>query len=447
MGAATPSSALERLCDPSFENCRSQLLSLINNETKGIDVAFWFMEDNRYATALLARAAAGVPVRVLVDPRSNPTAPMNEAILATLAAGGVPMRKRTTSAILHWKMMLFAGQGVVEFSGANYSEEAWKPIDPYKNYVDESIYFTDDVSIVESFMTKFDNSWVDTVSFTNYANVSGTLRRRYGTFPIAPELNFPPGTSYANRALKLYAAEPTSIDVIMFRITQQAHADAMIAARQRGIAVRLITEPSEYRNPARLWDSWNVDRMWKGGVQIRMRAHAGLNHQKSVVLNGQHMVIFGSSNWTSPSDNSQQEHNYFVASKAWMYTWFHQQFNRKWNNSNPLGAIETKAFTPLVPDAPKNKFPASAAFNQSTTITLKWFGGPWAHYYDVYFGTTSPPPLVASNKHLGPSESSSQYQTYTLPTLARGKTYYWRIVSRTAAGKTAAGPIWSFATN
>ena len=26
---------------------------------------------------------------------------------------------------MHWKMMLFAGQGIVEFSGANFSADAW----------------------------------------------------------------------------------------------------------------------------------------------------------------------------------------------------------------------------------------------------------------------------------------------------------------------------------
>jgi phosphatidylserine/phosphatidylglycerophosphate/cardiolipin synthase-like enzyme len=444
VAAAGPAQAAERLCDPSFENCRTELLTLINNETKGIDVGFWFMEDPRYVTAILARHTTGVPVRILVDPRGSQSAPANQTILDSLAAGGVPMRKRTTAAILHWKMMLFAGQGVVEFSGANYSEEAWKPFDPYKNYVDESIYFTDAPAIVESFMTKFDSSWVDTASFANYANVTGTLSRRYPKYPIAPELNFPPGSSYATRAINLYAAEPAAIDVIMFRITQQSQSDAMIAAHKRGVVVRLITEPSEYRNRARLWDSWNVDRMWKAGIQIRVRAHAGLNHQKSVVLHGLRTVIFGSSNWTSPSDDSQQEHNYFVGSKPWMYTWFVQQFTRKWFNANPIGAAETKAFTPLPPDQPKYKFPANAAFNQGTTVTLKWYGGPWAHYYDIYFGTSSTPPLVVSNKYLGPSESSTQYQKYALPTLTHGKTYYWRIVSRTAAGKTTAGPIWSF---
>src|SRR5262249_26016734 len=152
--------------------------------------------------------------------------------------------------------------------------------------------------IVNSFMRRFDDSWVDHVSFADYANITNPPARSYPAFNVDATLNFPPGQSYAQRAIALYRQEATAIDVPMYPITQQSHWDAMAAAVARGVPVRLISEPTEYRNPKRLWDAWNVDRMWKAGVKIRMRAHAGLNHQKSVILHGLHTVIFGSSNWT-----------------------------------------------------------------------------------------------------------------------------------------------------
>jgi hypothetical protein len=255
-------------------------------------------------------------------------------------------------------------------------------------------------------------------------------------------MNFPPAQSYANRAINLYNHENVGIDAIMYRITQRTHTDAIIAARQRGVPVRLITEQNEYRNPARLWDSWNVDRLWAAGVQVRIRAHAGLIHQKTVILHGLQRVIFGSSNWTSPSDNSQQEHNYFLpAAKPEMIAWFIGQFERKWTNGNPIGAYETMPFTPLPPDVPKNNAPANGAFNQPRTITLRWYAGPWAHNYDIYFGTSNPPSLFIANVSLGPSQSSSDYKTFTVSGLAATTTYFWRIVSKTMAGQTATGAV------
>jgi hypothetical protein len=48
---------------------------------------------------------------------------------------------------------------------------------------------------------------------------------------------------------------------------------------------------------------------------------------------------------------------------------------------------------------------------------------------------------------LGPSESTSDYATYTVTTpLQSGRQYYWRVVSKTMANLSANGPTWSFVT-
>ena len=437
----------EELCDPSFEDCRARLINLIRNETVQIDVAFWFMEDQRYMTEIIKRWQAGVPVRLLVDPRSTTAGyPGNGPILTAFQNAGIPMRKRTASGILHWKMMLFAGQGVVEFSGANYSPDALDPAVPYSNYTDEAIFFCDDADIVNSFMTKYDDLWLNTTTYANYANITAPLNRVYQIFPKHPDLNFPETENYSNRATGRYNAETQKIDVIMYRITDERHTNAIIAAQARGVPVRLISDTFEYRKTTRLWHSYNLDRIWASGIPVRVRAHDGLNHQKSVVLYSQGMTIFGSSNWTSPSANQQQEHNYFTK-KPWIFQWFVDQFERKWNNTNPVGALETQPFVPLPPDKPVNKTPANAALNQvASGMKLKWYGGPWAHLYDVYFGLDPNPALFAANQPLGPSETTAQQQSFTLPALQPGTRYYWRIVSKTMAGKTAIGPIWSFTT-
>jgi hypothetical protein len=125
--------AQERLCDTAFEDCRAPLWQLIDNETQGIDVSFWFMQDSSYATKLINRFKAGVPVRVLVDPRANPTYAGNEDVLNMLKDAGIPMRYKLTDGILHWKMMMFVGQGKLEFSGANYSGNFFVPDVPNAN--------------------------------------------------------------------------------------------------------------------------------------------------------------------------------------------------------------------------------------------------------------------------------------------------------------------------
>jgi phosphatidylserine/phosphatidylglycerophosphate/cardiolipin synthase-like enzyme/regulation of enolase protein 1 (concanavalin A-like superfamily) len=445
--AAPRAHAAERLCDPSFENCRNQLLSLIDSELMGIDVAFWFMEDSRYATHIINRWKAGVPVRLIIDPRANPSYPLNASMLSMFQQAGIPMVKKTSGGIMHWKTMVFAGQNTVEFGSANYSDNAFVPVAPYTNYVSETVYYTDDAALVNSFKTKFDNLWTDTTNYSAYANVTSRVRV-YPTFTISADLNFPPGQSYANRVIALEKAETQKIDVNMYRITQQAHSDAIIAAFRRGVPIRYLGETREYRDTTRIWVSWNLDRMYAAGVPMKVRLHDGENHEKVVLLYGQGLTVFGSSNWTSASDNSQQEHNYFTT-KTWIFQWFEDQFDRMWNNTNPNGAIESTPFVPGPPDTPSYRSIANGATGVATTgQRLVWYGGPWAHLYDIYFGTdSSASTLVAANQPLGPSDTTSKTQSYALPSLQSGTTYYWKIVSKTAAMVSRTGPVWSFTTS
>ena len=118
--------------------------------------------------------------------------------------------------------------------------------------------------------------------------------------------------------------------------------------------------------------------MYAAGVKIRERAHLGFLHQKTTLLYSQGRAIFGSSNWTTASNGSQYEHNYFATDPAF-FAWFQKVFARKWASSS-----ETRAFKPLAPDTPVYVAPANAVSGQSTTVTLSWKPGPWAHGADVY---------------------------------------------------------------
>jgi phosphatidylserine/phosphatidylglycerophosphate/cardiolipin synthase-like enzyme/regulation of enolase protein 1 (concanavalin A-like superfamily) len=435
--------ALERLCDPAFEDCRVPLLNLIQNEKVAIDVAFWFMSDTRYSNAIIARWKAGVPVRILMDTDANAAHSANASILAALKSAGIPMRQKSSGGILHWKMMIFAGQHTVEWSGANYSTVAFAPGVPYQDYEDEIIHFTDDNSLVGSFQTKYDDIWTSTSGYANYANVT-TLTRRYPTFPIAPELNFPPAENYRTRAVARYNAETVGIDVSMFRITDISHTNAIIAAKKRGVPVRLITDPTEYRNPDRLWHSYNVDLLYTAGVSVKFINHKGVSHEKLVLLRSQGMGIFGSSNWTSPSAASQLEHNLFTTD-ATIVQWLRAHWDRKWNNTGP--SPETKVFVPLPPNTPTLVSPANGAGSISSSVTLKWYAGKWAHKYDVYVGTSSSSMTrILTDRELGPSQTATDYKSATVSGLQPNTTYYWKVVSRTMANLTATSATWSFST-
>ena len=214
--------------------------------------------------------------------------------------------------------------------------------------------------------------------------------------------------------------------------------------------MRLYAEPLEYRNPKRLDELDNIDRMYMAGVHIKMRAHDGENHQKTVRLIGQHTTAFGTSNWSTASDNNQLEVNYFTT-KDWFYKFFADQFTWKWNNQPKDGSAtpQTKEFVPLASDKPAYKAPANLATGVSpSSVTLKRYGAvvlkgrhlPWCRVE----------PGLLKGHAWGPGRQpagTSDYKTVTVTGLLPGTKYSWKVVSETVANVAAEGPIWSFTTS
>jgi hypothetical protein len=104
--------------------------------------------------------------------------------------------------------------------------------------------------------------------------------------------------------------------------------------------------------------------------------------------------------------------------------------------TSPLWVFDVNT-APAVPvlTAPANAAPAV----DPTTATLTWTAtDPESDNlaFDVYFGTTATPALVATNVLVN---------TYT-PTLAFNTTYYWKIVSKDPNGGVTPSPVYSFTT-
>ena len=93
------------------------------------------------------------------------------------------------------------------------------------------------------------------------------------------------------------------------------------------------------------------------------------------------------------------------------------------------------------PNCPSNPSPAYGVTNQPVNVDLSWSGGDPdsgnAVTYDIYFGTSSPPPLAVSDY------TNSMYDPGPLN---YGCTYFWQIVAKDNYEVPAYGLEWSFAT-
>jgi len=108
------------------------------------------------------------------------------------------------------------------------------------------------------------------------------------------------------------------------------------------------------------------------------------------------------------------------------------------NGQKVLTDVDSAVFTPISPEPPPlpvNPSPAHEATDVSVEMDLDWDDCIGATSYDVYLGTSSPPPFVTT--------VSSSY--YDPGTLNEGTTYYWKVVAKNDYGETH-GVEWSFTT-
>lgn len=445
--AAAPGAlAQEQLLFPAVHNAKGPLLERIRNERVRIDVAVWLLDDREITQALVDKHRAGVPVRVIGDRVAVfESASHTGREFSHLASNGVPVRLRyfptSFPEIMHWKATIFVGQNVVEFGSANYTTFELAPWSP-TNFKDETALFTDDPALVRAFLTMFDRMWANTDRFLNWPDA---YRRETGeawTTPMSvsptrlepdyptnvPGMVWSQGPDLIRAMLAEIEREGSRIDLVSYRLTDPGLTEALIRRHRAGVPVRVFIEPTQYRNRA-YPEYWMVgtmaDRLWAAGVPVKQRLHQGLTHMKSLITSN--VALVGSSNFTR---KWERDHNYFIAASAKpaLYSAMRDRFDAMWND----GANYT-AFSPLPPDPPALQSPANGAAGVSNS-TLVWRGAPWAVAFDVYLGPGPQALSFAGRVNAVISEEPPQTYSFTPPQrLDPSTTYYWQVVSRTAA--------------
>jgi formylglycine-generating enzyme required for sulfatase activity len=144
-------------------------------------------------------------------------------------------------------------------------------------------------------------------------------------------------------------------------------------------------------------------------------------------------VYFGTSD-PPPLAGSTTSSNWTPAtlSHGTTYFWSIVAGNSVASTAGPVWSFTTQ---PDMPVEPSNPTPNDGALYVATDLGLDWSDATWATSYDVYFGTSDPPPFVGN----------SAYSDWWPGELSHGTTYYWRVIATNSAGSTS-GPVWSFAT-
>lgn len=120
---------------------------------------------------------------------------------------------------------------------------------------------------------------------------------------------FSPKGNVTQRVVEEISKAQTSISAAVYMITCQKITDALIAARARGVEVRVVTDGSSAQSPY-----GRIYQLLQAGVQVRVYCPSGGNRKFPPLMHTKYAVIDrtisieGSFNWTQSAEQSNEEH-------------------------------------------------------------------------------------------------------------------------------------------
>lgn len=265
--------------------------NLINSATKSIDVTMYELRDTTAVNDLIARRRAGVKVRVILDAQHTS---VNGSAYSALRAAGVGVTYSSSAFVYtHQKTVTVDGATSLILTGnldATY----------YSSSRDYGVLDTDanDVNAIEQ------------VFAADYAKTSITPSD-------GDNLVWSP-TDSQDRLLALINGAQTSLDVEELEFGDQALVDAVTAAANRGVTVRVVgMDPSSYGS--------SFDEVTSAGARVvTYSSTTGLYiHAKAVVADygtSTAKVFAGSENFSDNSLNNNRELGLIVSDSGVLNT-------------------------------------------------------------------------------------------------------------------------------
>ncbi|MEB3332810.1 MAG: phosphatidylserine/phosphatidylglycerophosphate/cardiolipin synthase family protein [Synechococcaceae cyanobacterium] len=359
------------------------LIDTVRSARREIQVAVQELSLPQLAEALVERQRQGVRVRVVLENNySQPWSAMHPAGLAAhqqrrlvqlralgqgdavaiLQQAGVPMLDDTAdgsagSGLMHHKFLIVDGRWLVTGS-ANFTPSCihGDPDDPRSRGNVNHLLRFDSPELAKLFGGEFERMWGDGPGgrpdsrFGLGKAGSGPKRVRLGNTTVevlfAPHRRSDPqnGLLWLQRQLN---GVQRRLDLSLFVFSAQNLADSLAELRQRGVAIRLLTDPGfSHRSFSEALDLLGVElpdhrcaleannRPWKqplASVGTPRLAGGDKLHHKFAVLD-RRRVISGSFNW-SPSAAHQNDETLLLIDSKPLALAFEAEMNRLWRGA------------------------------------------------------------------------------------------------------------------
>lgn len=284
------------------------LVAAIDRTEKTLILAIYDLRLTEVADALLRAKARGVDVRMIYDEgHTKPAAPGAgsgpSAEYQALVDAGVPIKLLNgggSYGIMHHKFAVF--DGTLLMTGSfNWTRAA-----DTKNF--ENAVFKTDKALIEGFTRNWTWMWglskggvgappADPLKPVSFAG---------GKFP---RYAFSPQGGVEDMLVDAIGRSKRTIDVLIFSFYAQRVADALIAAKARGVVVRVVGDASQSRRSQAMLSLSNA------GIGMRLssgRDGSGAMHHKYALFDGA-MLMSGSYNFSQNAELYNFENDLFTA--------------------------------------------------------------------------------------------------------------------------------------
>jgi cardiolipin hydrolase len=136
---------------------------------------------------------------------------------------------------------------------------------------------------------------------------------------------FSPGPDCLKAIQQRLRAARAHADICVFTISDDRISAEILAAHQRQVTVRIVTD-----NEKELDSGSDIDRLRRSGIPVRVDRTSAHMHHKFALFDG-HYLLTGSYNWTRSACELNEE-NVLVTSDPRLYAAYSAQFEALWSN-------------------------------------------------------------------------------------------------------------------
>jgi len=164
--------------------------------------------------------------------------------------------------------------------------------------------------------------------------------------------------------VKLARASQMYLDAACYTFSLGSVADELIAAKGRGVRVRVIADRSQ---APQTWAP--AKRLVAAGIPVKVNSHAGLMHDKFLVADGK-SIATGSFNWTKAAVEKNDENLVVFTQEPAVAATFAAQFDRMWADTTRFAAFSPSTLAKAPARLPAAVVPQTAASANAETVYI-----------------------------------------------------------------------------